>query len=38
MSSSAAAQDTTGGGAEACPYLDTINRTLLDFDYPKKEP
>ena len=33
---SSSAQDTTTGGApeaEACPYLDTINRTLLDFDF-----
>ena len=30
------APDAAGSGApeaEACPYLDTINRTLLDFDF-----
>jgi len=32
MASSEAAA-TTASAAEACPYLDTINRTHLDFDF-----
>lgn len=37
QSSAAAVPATTGGGGDRrkCPYLDTINRNVLDFDFEK---